>query len=125
MSEIVSMGTRRYALEIEAPLTRRFKMRLERAVTHAILNPTRALPTLRRAVLAATAQLRAQGLSDEDVRELFTRLIEDVARDKAIDATSIVSGHPRWFDLTARVLVWTETSAGPSDHDGPANGTHG
>lgn len=119
------MGTRRYALEIEAPLTRRFKMRLERAVTHAILNPTRALPTLRRAVLAASAQLRAQGLSDEEIREVFARLVEDVARDKAIDATSIVSGHPRWFDLTARVLVWTETSADPSERDESANGLQG
>jgi hypothetical protein len=119
------MGTRRYALEITAPLTRRFKMRLERAVTHAILNPTRALPTLRRAVLSATAQLRAQGVRDEEIRAIFTRLIEDVARDKAIDATSIVSGHPRWFDLAARVLVWTETSGGPVDHDEPPERSQG
>ncbi len=119
------MGTRRYALEIAAPLTRRFKMRLERAVTHAILNPTRALPTLRRAVLSATAQLRAQGLRDEEIREVFTRLIEDVAREKAIDATSIVSGHPRWFDLTARVLVWTETSGGPNNPDEPPDRSQG
>lgn len=112
MSEVVPMGTRRYALAIDAPLTPRFKMRLERAVTQAIRNPTRALPTLRRAVISATIELRLQGFTDERIHELFARLIEDVARSRSLDATSIVSGHPRWLDLTTRVLTWTESAAG-------------
>jgi len=114
MTEVVSMGTRRYALEIQAPLTPRFKMRLERAVTHAITNPTRALPTLRRAVMAVMAELRVQNFSDDQIRALLAQLIEDVARARALDATSIVSGHPRWMDLIARVMAWTE-SAPPVD----------
>jgi hypothetical protein len=105
---VVPMGVRRYALEIAAPLTPRFKTRLERAVTHALLNPTRSLPTLRRAVIAATKELRHHGFDDERIRALFARLIEDVARTNALDGTSIVSGHPRWLDLTMRVNGWTE-----------------
>src|SRR3954471_8391227 len=101
------MGTRRYGLEIEAPLSPRFKMRLERAVTHAIQNPTRALPTLRRAVISASAELRAAAFTDEQIQNLFARLIEDVARTRSLDTTSIVSGQPRWMELTTRVMVWT------------------
>lgn len=102
------MGTRRYGLEIEAPLAPRFKTRLERAVTQALVNPTRSLPTLRRAVIAATKELRQHGFHDERIRGLFAQLIEDVARARAFDSTSIVSGHPRWVDLTTRVNGWTE-----------------
>jgi hypothetical protein len=112
---VVPMGTRRYALEIAAPLTPRFKTRLERAVTHALLNPTRSLPTLRRAVIAATKELRRHGFDDDRIRALFARLIEDVARTNAFDGTSIVSGHPRWLDLTTRVNGWTERAAEQDD----------
>ena len=108
------MGTRRYAIDIAAPLTPRFKTRLERAVTHALVNPTRALPTLRRAIIAATAELRRQDFSDDDIRNVFSQLIEDVARARAFDTTSIVSGHPRWVDLTVRVAGWMAI-AGPAD----------
>jgi hypothetical protein len=104
---VVPMGNRRYALEIAAPLTPRFKTRLERAVTQALVNPTRSLPTLRRAVIAATAELRRHEFDDVRIRELFGRLIEDVARSRALDATSIVSGQPRWVELTSRVNDWT------------------
>jgi hypothetical protein len=109
------MGTRRYCTEIAAPLSQRFKMRLERAVTQAIRNPTRALPTLRRAVMSATVELRAQGLTDEHIRSLFARLIEDVAHEQSLDATSIVSGHPRWLELTTRVGTWMQSAAASSD----------
>lgn len=102
------MGSRRYTLEIAAPLNPRLKARLTRAVAHAIRNPSRALPTLRRAVITATAELRVAAFDDEQIRAVFTQLIEDVARSRALDTTSIVSGHPRWVDLTARVLTWTE-----------------
>lgn len=102
------MGTRRYVLEIAAPLPPRFKTRLERAVTQALVNPTRSLPTLRRAIIAATKELRLHGFDDDRIRGVFAQLIEDVARVRAFDSTSIVSGHPRWVDLTARVNGWTE-----------------
>jgi hypothetical protein len=102
------MGTRRYALEIAAPLTPRFKTRLERAVTQALVNPTRSLPTLRRAVIAATRELRQHDFDDARIHALFARLIEDVARTRSLDSTSIVSGQPRWIDLTTRVNEWTQ-----------------
>jgi hypothetical protein len=104
---VVPMGTRRYALEIAAPLTPRFKTRLERAVTQALVNPTRSLPTLRRAIIAATQELRRHDFDDDHIRAVFSQLVEDVARSRAFDSTSIVSGHPRWVDLTTRVNDWT------------------
>src|SRR5579884_3054967 len=75
-----TMQTRRRAVDIAAPFNTRFKTRLERAVTQAIMNPSRALPTLRRAVIAATRELRCQGFDDERIHALFERLVEDVAR---------------------------------------------
>ena len=74
---VVPMGTRRYALEIAAPLAPRFKTRLERAVTQALVNPTRSLPTLRRAIIAATKELRHHDFDDERIRALFAQLIEE------------------------------------------------
>lgn len=100
------MGSRRYDLEIRAPFDVRLKTRLERAVTHAILNPSRALPTLRRAIIAATRELRLHNYPDAQIEAVFTQLIEDVARARALDATSIVSGQPRWRDLCARLPDW-------------------
>lgn len=112
---VVPMGTRRYSLEISAPLTPRFKTRLERAVTQALVNPTRSLPTLRRAVIAATHELRRHDFDDKRIQALFARLIEDVARTRAFDSTSIVSGQPRWFDLTTRVNEWTQLARPDAD----------
>jgi hypothetical protein len=106
------MATRLYVLDIPAPISPRLKARLERAAAQAIRQPSRALPTLRRAIVSATNELRLLGYDDDRIRDLFARLIEDVARARALDTTSIVSGHPRWLDLTARVLSWTETTAG-------------
>jgi hypothetical protein len=107
----VAMGSRRYCINIPAPFNTRLKTRLERAVTHAIINPSRALPTLRRAVLAATTELRVAGYEDPQIHSLFTTLIEDVARDRAFDGWSVVSGQPRWMELCTRVVAWTnETS---------------
>jgi hypothetical protein len=115
---VIPMGSRRYGLEIAAPFTARLKTRLERAVTQAIRNPSRAMPTLRRAVISATTELRLNAFSDAEIRSLFTRLVEDVARARSLDSTSIVSGQPRWKELTARVLTWTETSD-PADLQHP------
>jgi len=103
-----TMQTRRRAVDIAAPFNTRFKTRLERAVTQAIMNPSRALPTLRRAVIAATRELRCQGFDDERIHALFERLVEDVARDRALDATSIVSRRPRWEELSAKINAWAE-----------------
>ena len=107
---VVPMGSRRYSLQIAAPFNARLKTRLERAVTHAILNPSRALPTLRRAIISATAELRVHEFTDDQIRAVFSRLVEDVARDRSLDTTSIISGQPRWMDLRAKVLTWTETT---------------
>lgn len=100
------MQTRRRAVDIAAPFNTRFKTRLERAVTQAIVNPSRALPTLRRAVIAATCELRCLGYDDERIQTLFDQLVEDVARERAFDTTSIVSGRPRWDDLSAKIGTW-------------------
>ena len=105
------MQTRRRAVDIAAPFNARFKTRLERAVTHAIMNPSRALPTLRRAVIAATRELRELGYDDVRIRALFQQLVEDVARERALDATSIVSGRPRWEELAAKIDSWALLSA--------------
>lgn len=102
----VAMGSRRYDLEIRAPFNVRLKTRLERAITHAILNPSRALPTLRRAIIAATRELRAYGYADTEIERLFAELVEDVARARSLDSRSIVSGQPRWLDLCSRLPGW-------------------
>lgn len=103
---IIPIGARRFTIPIDAPLTPRFKTRLEKAVTVALRDPTRAIPTLRRAVMAATRLLRCQGLDDEHIRIVFARLIEDVARKSTFDATSIVTGERRSETLAKRVDTW-------------------
>jgi hypothetical protein len=103
-----SLLSRRRVSNIDAPLSTRMQARLERAAAQAIRQPSRALPTLRRAIVSATTELRALGYNDERIRTIFSQLIEDVARARSLDATSIISGHPRWVDLTVRVLSWTE-----------------
>jgi hypothetical protein len=109
------MGSRRYCIDIAAPFNTRLKTRLERAVTHAIVNPSRALPTLRRAIMAATRELRAVGYDDRQIHTIFTTLIEDVARDRAFDGWSVVSGQPRWMELCGRVVAWTNETTPDED----------
>ena len=106
--EHVAMGSRRYCIEIPAPFNPRLKTRLERAVTHAIANPSRALPTLRRAVIAATRELRRHDYDHARIHAVFTTLIEDVARVRSFDGWSVVSGQPRWKELCGRVVAWSE-----------------
>jgi len=100
----------RGAVGIAAPLSQRLKWRLVLAVTHALTRPTRSMPVLRRTVLAALAELRTAGVDEDRIRHIFTTLIEDIARERGIDATSIVSGAPRSADLVARVHEWIGTS---------------
>jgi hypothetical protein len=96
----------RAVVGIAAPLPQRLKWRLVLAVTNALTRPTRSMPVLRRTVLAAVADLRASHFNEAQIREVFARLIEDVARERDLDATSIVSGIPRWAELVARVNEW-------------------
>lgn len=101
------MAVRRYAaLDIPAPFNTRLKTRLERAVAQAIVTPSRAMPTLRRAVLVASGELRRHEFADDEIRELFARLIEDVVRARALDTRSIVSGQPRWVEVRDKVITW-------------------
>ena len=109
------MGSRRYCIDIPAPFNPRLKTRLERAVTHAIANPSRALPTLRHAVITATHELRRHGYDDERIHAVFSTLIEDVACMRSFDSWSVVSGQPRWKELCTRVAAWTNEAGLPND----------
>jgi hypothetical protein len=96
----------RAVVGIAAPLPQRLKWRLVLAVTNALTRPTRSMPVLRRTVLAAVADLRAANYSEPQIRQVMARLIEDVAHERDLGATSIVSGTPRWAELVARVNEW-------------------
>src|SRR5689334_1946715 len=59
---------------IAVPVSPRLKMRLQRAVVQGIMKPTGALPTLRRAVITASDELRHAGYTDAsigDALEMF------------------------------------------------------
>lgn len=112
-TSVIPMGSRRFAANIDAPLAPRLKVRLERAVTATLLNPTRGAPTLRRTALVVTAQLHSSGFSDERIRAVFARLIEEVACLRSLHGTSIVSGQTRWSELLARVYEWTDLESRP------------
>jgi len=96
----------RAAIGIAAPLSPRVKWRLVLAITTALTRPSRSMPVLRRIIRAATAELRSSGLGDDQICELFAKLIEDIASERGLDATSIMSGTPRSTELTARVTAW-------------------
>src|SRR5215831_16180754 len=101
------MTSRRDIVDIEVPFNPRLRTRLERAIAQAVHSPTRAMPTLRRAVLVATAALREQGFDDERISALLGQLVEDVVRARALDTRSIVSGQPRWIEVRSKVKQWT------------------
>jgi hypothetical protein len=108
------MSVRRYGdVQTTAPFTPRLQARLQRAIANGIANPTRTLPTLRRAVLVASAELRRQGYEDEQIVPLFARFVEDVVRTCALDARSVVSGQPRWIDVRDRVIEWAMVPVAP------------
>jgi hypothetical protein len=98
----------RPAVRIAAPLSERLKWRLVLAVTDALTHPKRSMPVLRRTVLAAVAELRTARFPENGLRELFETLIEDVARERGIDNTSLMSGAPRWRELVSRVNEWID-----------------
>ena len=101
------MISHRDTADITVPFNPRLRTRLERAIAQAVHSPTRAMPTLRRAVLVATAELRAQGFEDERISVLLGRLVEEVVRARALDTRSIVSGQPRWIEVRSKVEQWT------------------
>jgi hypothetical protein len=107
------MGTRRYATEIPAPLSPRMKVRLQRAVAQALINPVRGTPTMRRTVLVATSELRTGGFTDQQIATLFANLIEEVAYVRCVHSTSLVSGLPRWTELVDRIHEWTDLARSP------------
>jgi len=101
------MTSRRDTVAIAVPFNPRLKTRLERAIAQAVHSPTRAMPTLRRAVLVATAELRAKGFEDGRISTLLGQLVEEVVRARDLDTRSIVSGQPRWIEVRSKVEQWT------------------
>jgi len=98
-------------IEIMAPLAPRTKVRLVRAVARALTQPSRALPTLRGTILGAAAELRLCSFTNERIHAIFATVIEDVARAHAFDATSLLSGKPRWIELSLRVNEWVDITS--------------
>lgn len=105
------MSIRRYSdVAIAVPVSPRLKMRLQRAVIQGILKPTGALPTLRRAVVAASDELRGAGYNDASIGSALELFVEEVVRTCALDERSVVSGRPRWEDVRDRIVEWATTT---------------
>ncbi len=104
------MSIRRYNEVVMAmPISPRLKARLQRAVVQGILKPTGALPTLRRAVVAASTELRHAGYSDARIGGAFESFVEEVVRTYVLDERSVVSGRPRWEEVRERIVEWAMT----------------
>jgi len=104
------MSIRRYdELVIAVPVSPRLKMRLQRAIIHGILKPTGALPTLRRAVVATSNELRSAGYTDANISRALEVFVEEVVRTYALDERSVVSGRPRWEEVRERIVEWATT----------------
>jgi hypothetical protein len=102
-----AMSIRRYNdVVITVPVSPRIKMRLQRAIVHGIVKPTGALPTLRRAVIAAATELRDAGYADATIGDALELFVEEVVRTYALDARSVVSGRPRWEEVRERIVEW-------------------
>ncbi len=109
------MSIRRYdEVVISVPISPRLKTRLQRAIIQGIHKPTGALPTLRRAVVAATAELRRAGYADASIANALERFVEEVVRTYALDERSVVSGRPRWEDVRDRIVDWSVAAAAHS-----------
>jgi|SRR4051812_34803677 len=78
--------------------------RIERSLIRALLSRGGATLPLRDAVRAATAELRAEGLTDEAVLETLGTLVEETGRGCGVDTMSLLSGEPRWMPVKRQVL---------------------
>jgi len=104
------MSIRRYdEVIIGVPVSPRLKMRLQRAIIQGILKPTGALPTLRRAAVATSDELRAAGYTDARIGGVLEAFVEEVVRTYALDERSVVSGRPRWEEVRERIVEWATT----------------
>jgi hypothetical protein len=101
-----AIGLRRHARDVDLPLDTRLKGRLGRAITNALVNPGRCGPTLRRTIRIVSSALRAQGFTEEGITARLCLLVHVVALNDGIDATSVVTGKPRWQELAERVSEW-------------------
>jgi len=105
--DYVSIGARRHGRLVDLPVDARLKARLGRAVTNALMTTSgRSTPPLRRAVDAVVDAMRVQGFTDEGIRARLAMLIQAIALDGGLDAGSILSGRPRWQELSDRVAEW-------------------
>ena len=100
------IGLTLHAAHVDLPLSDRLKVRIGRAIGNALTSPQRSMETLRRTVLLVASELRAQGFTDEGITARITLLMQSVALERGCDATSLVSGKPRWEELTERVVEW-------------------
>lgn len=101
-----SMGARRYGSAVDLPLHTRMRVRLGRAIENALRHPQRCMPTLRRTIHAALPEPRVGGLADGEIVAKLGAVAEEIAREKHLDAASIVSGRPRWQELHDRMAEW-------------------
>jgi hypothetical protein len=89
--------------------TKGTQSQLERSLLRALLSRGGATLPLREAVRAATAELSAEGLSDQQVLDTLGSLVEETSRGCGVDTMSLMSGEPRWMPVRNKVL---ETARG-------------
>lgn len=104
-------------LAVAAPLERRLKKRLEKAVARALSKPASGMPTLRQVIAISSDELRRQAFDDEGIRIALSQVIEDVARAHHMNERSLLTGDPRWFALVDRVDEWLAADFKPGTGD--------
>jgi len=89
--------------------TKGTQSRLERSLLRALLSRGGANIALREAIRSATAELSAEGLSDDAVLEILCSIVEETSRGCGVDTMSLMSGEPRWMPVRNTVV---ETARG-------------
>src|SRR3954468_7880222 len=84
--------------------TKGTQSQLERSLLRALLSRGGATLPLREAVRAATVELSAEGLTDEQVPDPLGSLVEETSRGCGVDTMSLMSGEPRWMPIRTQVL---------------------
>lgn len=97
---------RRHARHVDLPLPNRLRARIGRAVAKALVDPVKSMPTLRRAVREAHAQLLAQGFTEAGIQARLSLLVQAIALDGGLDERSVVTRRPRWQELSDRIAQW-------------------